>query len=133
MKKIINFIKNLFNGFDTRDKKAIEDAIKIVNRLKSIVYSDSVCFITLITPTGIDDKILAILKQEIPKLLSFLNLFENGTFETALENLKRSEYKADHYDFLATQIALILSDGRLTWGEVKSVIKVLYDRESLLK
>lgn len=133
MKKIFNFIRNVFGRFKANDKQAIKDAIRIVDNLKNIVNSGYVPILVAIIPGTIDDAIVARLKIELPKMLKALRIIESENLEFAPFAIKQLplSVKGDFLDALATQIALVLADGRLTWSEVKSVMKVVYDSEKV--
>lgn len=132
MKKIFRFIKALFTGLDTKDKRAIQDAIVITNNIKNFLESSYMSFFLAVIPGHIDDIIAAKLKKVIPEILIALKLIETAdNLLTVGGNIQalHPSVKGDFLDAVAVQIALAFSDGRLTWSEVKSVMKVVYDSQ----
>lgn len=129
MKKIFKFIASIFTGFNAKQKKSISDAIEIVERIKLYIDSPMVDVFTTIIPGDLDNRSVALLRNELPKILTGLRLVENGDLNTAFVNLNNMDikYKREFLDALAVQIALVLADGRITWSELKTVTKWVYD------
>ena len=93
--------------------KIIKTAIAIVNVIKDIADSNITKIIVALTHNKVDDAILEKLNLVLPKLLETFNKFDD-------------EFKPDGYDFLATQISVVLADGKLSWHDVKYILKQVY-------
>ena len=132
--KISNFIKRLYTKLVDETKIYIPIAIKVVEVLKQILDSPVDDIILTVVGTlvpnipanklgAIKDKIQA----ELPKILIELNLVNsiagiegtNEQLQAVLNALKvlPDNVKAEKYHTLASKILMILSDGKIGWGE----------------
>lgn len=133
LKKIWSGIKKFFEGLEPKAKEAIAIGVTVVDKMKEFFDSETPDIITSIIPGTLDDKIKDAIRAALPKIVMELQLAAKCMDETepdkivacALETLKgiSPEFRKDFYDSLATQIALVAADGKLTWDDVKSTIK----------
>lgn len=132
--KILSFIKRLYTKLVDETKFYIPVAIKVVEVLKTILDSpvDDI-ILTVITalvpniPANKLDAIKSKIQAELPKILVELNLVNsianiegvNAQLQAILNALKVSpdNVKAEKYHTLASKILVILSDGKIKWGE----------------
>jgi hypothetical protein len=84
-KKIITSLNKIWVGATAIFKKYVTPAIAVVNVIKSIVDSGITQAIVDLTPFKIDDTILALLKQYIPKLLTDLQIAQTVADATTPE------------------------------------------------
>lgn len=132
--KISNFIKRLYIKLVDETKIYIPIAIKVVEVLKQILDSpvdDIILTVVGALVPNIPANKLATIKDkiqaELPKILIELNLVNsiagiegtNEQLQAILNQLKVSpdNVKAEKYHTLASKILIILSDGKIGWGE----------------
>lgn len=133
-KKISSFISKLYASIIDETKHYIPIAINVVEAIKKVMDSqvdDVILSILYVAVPNIPaDKVNLIkgkLEKELPKILLELNLINsiantadvNEQLQKILDALKLSsdDIKAEKYHTLASKILVILSDGKITWGE----------------
>ncbi len=139
LKSIGTFFKKIFNGLTPIAKEAIHIGVIITENLKKFVESGTADVLTSIIPGDLDDKIKERLRKELPVILVKLKLAEQCSNETEPDKLVlcaikvlqsiEGDFKKDFYDALAVQIGLVYADGKVTWDELKYVIKWFYDNK----
>ena len=121
-KQAVVFLQAIKSGIDTNTFKSIKDLV-----------------VTLI-PGTIDDTVInaivAVLDEDIPKACTALNIVydaaEQGTDAEKLAAVMQgisnatTDQKAKIYTELAGKIALQLSDGKLSWGEILQDTQYIY-------
>jgi len=132
--KILSFVKKAFNALKDETKQYLPVAIKIVEALKKIMDSpvDDIILtvVGVVLPVLPIDKVNIIkakIEAELPKILIELNLVNsianiedtNAQLQAILDALKVStdDTKAEKYHTLASKLLIILSDGKVSWGE----------------
>lgn len=151
MKKIINWFKNLFKKADTAYDKLEESAkpivriaVKVVQTIKTFNESPTADLIAVILgsikPGEADDILISNvrkwLSKELPKLAIKLALVDttinlkgpDAKLKEIINALQLSENKGEKALAFASQLALFLSDGKLTEDEIKTVVKDYYDK-----
>ena len=131
---IFSYVKNLYGKLVYKTKQLVPVAVSVVEAIKKIEDSkvpDVVLSIVSMVVPNIPkqqiDIIQGKLKEYLPKLLLELNLINdianitdpNEQLQKILETLKLSsdDVKNEKYHTLASKILIILSDGKVTWGE----------------
>lgn len=132
--KILGFIKKLYSKLVDETKEHIPTAIKAVEAIKSVMDSQAdevvLSIFKILIPQLPTDQINIVknkLESALPKVILELNLINsianttdvNEQLKMILEALKLSDddVKAEKYHTLASKILVILSDGKITWGE----------------
>lgn len=132
--KIRDFIKKSYVKLVDETKENIPIAINIVEGVKKVMDSQvddvilSVLKVIIPTlPSGQIEMVKGKVEEYLPKLLMELNLINtiantadiNEQLNLILNALKLSsdEIKAEKYHTLASKLLIILSDGKITWGE----------------
>jgi hypothetical protein len=134
LKKIFETLRILFEGLGQGAREAIHVGILITEQFKAFVDSPVADILTALIPGDLDDRIKDILQAQLPEIVIKLRLADaNGTtdeiIKQAIETLSRIEgsFRKDFLDALAVEIALVSSDGKITWSEAKYVLKWYYD------
>lgn len=132
--KILSFIKKMYSKLIDGSKIYIPISIKVVEILKEIMDSpvDDILLVLLTRlaptlPIAQINIIKAKIEQSLPRLLVELNLVNsvvnaptvNEQLQMILDALKVSpdNVKAEKYHTIASKLLVILSDGKITWGE----------------
>lgn len=134
LKKIRAFLKKVYEKLVDESKQYIPIAINVVEAVKKVMDSqvDDVVLsvLKILIPNIPDaqvDKVKGKIEEALPKLLLELNLVNsiantddiNKQLQMVLDHLKLSsdDVKAEKYHTLASKLLMILSDGKVTWGE----------------
>lgn len=134
LKKIRAFLKKVYDKLVDESKQYIPIAINVVEAVKKVMDSqvDDVVLsvLKILIPNIPDeqvDKVKGKIEEALPKLLLELNLVNsiantddiNKQLQMVLDHLKLSsdDVKAEKYHTLASKLLMILSDGKVTWGE----------------
>lgn len=132
--KVFSFIKKIYAKLVDETKEHIPVAINVVEAVKKVMDSqvdDIILNVLKVTLPNLPISQVEIVKKKIedhlPKLLLELNLINtvaneediNKQLQMVLDALKLSsdDVKAEKYHTLASKILVILSDGKVTWGE----------------
>jgi len=132
--KISSFMKKMYVKLIDETKENIPIAINIVEGVKKVMDSqvdDVILNILKVVipsiPTAQINAVKEKIEKYLPKLLMELNLINtianttdvNEQLTLILNALKLSsdEVKAEKYHTLASKLLIILSDGKITWGE----------------
>lgn len=144
LKKIWNFIKNIFNKLDDEVKRIVPVAINIVEAVKKVMDSpvDEVIATILkqVIPGDADnvliDQVKSFIEKNLPKVLLDLNLVnsiagiedENEKLKAILAQFKLSsdETKNILYHGLAALAIEKLSDGKLSWSDAVALSEYYY-------
>lgn len=144
LKKIWNFIKNIFNKLDEEVKELVPVAIKIVEGLKKVMNSgtDDVVaeILKYVIPGTADDIIIdkakAFIEKELPGVLLDLKLVNSiANIEDPNEKLKAvlAQFKLSSndtknivYHGLAALAIEKLSDGKLSWSDAVALSEYYY-------
>lgn len=127
LKKIWTGIKSLFDSLPTEYQSAIHIGVIVVENIKKAIDSPVADILTAIIPGDVDDKVKAILRQQLPKLLTELKLTDNcaGLTEPiaitncAIQTLQQlnGDIKSAFLHNIAILVAQIAADGKLTWSD----------------
>lgn len=92
--KIVLFIKTLFTGLDKWIHQHVQPSIETLERLKKLVDMPIVNTIVLLTPTGLDDRLLAFAQVYLVKAIDALHVTADIVNEPdyALKIIKLAEY-----------------------------------------
>jgi hypothetical protein len=134
-KKVLDFIKDLYLKIKDETKEHIPTAIKAVEALKMIMDSPVDDIILGVIAATLPNKSVGVkmflvkekIHQELPKILLGLNMIDsianitdtNEQLQAILNAIKLSpdEVKAEKYHIIASKLLVILSDGKISWGE----------------
>lgn len=130
------WIKRAFgNAIDWIRPKA-KDAIHIVNSIKSFVESDTAGVIVAFTPTGIDDALLAKMRQYLPKIAMQLQvtdmILDSGSpdqvIASLIEYLKKQnlDVRSMFYVQLAAKLTEAFADGKIDRSEALAITQMIY-------
>lgn len=122
------WIKKIFTKAMSEAEKLAPLAVDITARLKKIVESDFVAGLAAITPTDVDDKLLAILKKVIPEVAMKTAIIEKILSQTdtdtdavaaIVEYLKSLEPEArvKYWVSFAGDLNIALADGKIEIAE----------------
>lgn len=134
LKKIFTFIRRLYSSLKDETKQYLPVAITVVEGIKKFIDSpiDDVLvgIVETVIPSLPKDKIALVrtkLEEVLPKILLEMNLINsiasiedpNQQLQAILDALKLSsdDVKAEKYHTIASKILVVLSDGKVTWGE----------------
>lgn len=127
LKKIWTGIKSLFDSLPAEYQSAIHIGVIVVENIKKAIDSPVADILTAIIPGDVDDKVKAILRQQLPKLLTELKLTDNcaGLTEPiaitncAIQTLQQlnGDIKSAFLHNIAILVAQIAADGKLTWSD----------------
>lgn len=143
LNEIFSFIKRIFAGLKYEAKKNIPVAIDVVEAIKKVLDSqvDDIVLSILGSlvpnlPVSQINIIKSKLEKELPKIILELNLVNlalngqdiNTQLQTILDQLKLSsdDIKAEKYHVMASKILVVLSDGKVTWGEAVMLTEWYY-------
>jgi light-regulated signal transduction histidine kinase (bacteriophytochrome) len=144
LKKITDWVKNLYQKTDDDLKKYVPIAINIVNGIKKFMDSPAddviLSLVEMAIPNGATvvmiEKIKATVKEWIPKILLDLQIANsianlpnvNDQLQAVLNQIKLSsdETKTMLYRGLASTILFKLSDGKLTLAESYEIEEYYY-------
>lgn len=142
--KIWEGVKHLFDGLLPEFKVAIHIGVVIVDKMKTFVLSPDADILTAIIPGTLDDKIVAKLREFLPKILAAMKLADScggltdplAITQCAIKTLQEigddfinDAARKNFYDSLAVMIAQVVSDGKLSWDDGKTVLKWYYDHQ----
>ena len=145
MKKILkaigDWIRSKFKLTDFIEQHA-EQAIKVVDLLKTIVNSKVFDIAVLYTKNAADDKALVIARQALIEASRML-LIINGNFRQEMTNeqvilrlveILRGEFpqaQATFYVQLAGMITQALSDGKISLAEAITISQYIYSQKTV--
>lgn len=139
LKKIGDWISNLFHSISPKIQKAVSIAINVTNAIKNFdLKNPSVAdILTTIIPGDVDDNVKNILRAELPKIVvelklvdSTLNLKDpNEIMEAALKVLQQldKDYSSAFLHSMATLIAQVVADGKLDWKDAVYIVQYFYE------
>jgi len=140
MKKIFAFLKNLFRNLKALAEKFVKPSVLVVENLKLLVESPLAPVITGLIPGTWDDKIVAKLRQHLPRILQVLKISEECLKLTKFEDIvlcaitKLKEYdpeaRAANYHNIATMLSVALSDRKISWREAIHLSEEIYQQIS---
>lgn len=137
--KIGNWLKSFFTeSFDWLEINA-DYAVQAVNIVKKIINNPVVDMAVALTPTTIDDKILAAAKSYIARaaadLLIVYNILKGSeTPEEVLRKLTNyvsgltDDQKAIFYVQLSGKVMQILADGKVTLAEAITITQYIFKK-----
>ena len=144
LKRIWEYIKDLYEGLIRTTKKYVPLAIKIVDSIKKVMDSpvDDIILgiISNTIPGETDDKLIAkvkaVVEEWVPKILLELKIVEsisniegtNAQLQAILDELKKlsPETQAIVWHGLASLILEKLSDGELSWADSVAIAEYYY-------
>lgn len=124
-------------------EKNVDAAIKSVNVIKELSNSQLLGWIVSITNTGIDNKIVEVIKNRVPKILASLMLLKNlpeKPTQFQVEELLRSFLKTINENesererlltSLSAEILVSLEDGVITFGEAAAIVEKVYRTKTI--
>lgn len=132
--KISTFIKKLYKNLVDESKEHLPIAINVVEGLKSVLDSpvdDIVLSVVQFALPNLPINKVNIIKEKLekalPKIILELNLINsvvnientNDQLQAILNALKLSkdDVRAEKYHTIASKLLVVLSDGKVTWGE----------------
>lgn len=135
IKKISQFLKNLFSKAKWLVSSAVEPSVLTVEQIKKAVNSPIVDIATTVIPGTLDNKIVSKIRALLPKVLIALNYIKEGEVVAGaiqkIAEMSPDGRKAAFHN-IATLLSVYLSDGKLTWTEAVHLSEMVY-KESNLK
>lgn len=138
MRKIFSFLKNLFRNLKALAEKFVKPSVVIVENIKTAVESPVAPIITAIIPGTWDDRIVAKLRQHLPRILQILKISDECLKLTKAEDIilcavnKLREYepeaRAANYHTIAALLSVSLSDKKITWREAVHLSEEIYQQ-----
>jgi hypothetical protein len=147
MKKLLEKIKNaLLKAFGVLLDFLVKNgevAIKVTNTVKEIINNPAIDWVVALTPTDVDDKVLAEAKKIVPALAVKVGLAMNIVtiaeseedeiiaFSTVLAFVSdqlSEEGKAIFYRELSGLVAESLSDGTMSGGEAVAIVQLIFKK-----
>jgi hypothetical protein len=147
MKKLLEKIKNaLLKAFGVLLDFLVKNgevAIKVTNTVKEIINNPAIDWVVALTPTDVDDKVLAEAKKIVPALAVKVGLAMNIVtiaeaeedeviaFSTVLAFVSdqlSEDGKAIFYRELSGLIAESLSDGNISGGEAVAIVQLIFKK-----
>lgn len=140
LKKIGLWIKNFFTkSFDFLEINAAK-AVKIVDAVKAAVNNPLIDMVTSLTLTPVDNMAVATVRHYVAKVAEQMLIAEKiiGINKTEAQILKElTKYLADKspdarakfYVELAGELAVILSDGKITLSEAISLTQLVFSQQ----
>lgn len=138
MRKIFKFLARLFRSLKALALKYVAPSVQVVQALKEAVESPVAPLITSLIPGNIDDKIVARLRIELPRILQILRISDECLkLEQPQEILlcaitKLREYnpeaRAAQYHSIAALLSVSLSDKKITWREAVHLAEEIFQQ-----
>lgn len=120
-------------------KIAIHAGIILTQVFKAVANNPVLNFFVEASKTGLDDKILAGVKEWVPKVLAELQIAADCLGVTDPEELIKcsakfvnglsDDIKSSKLTQIAEFWAVASSDGKVTWTEIAGLVKIVYDNE----
>jgi len=136
MKKIINFLKKLFNKAKFYIQQFVTPAVATVESLKRFIDNPVIDIATAIIPGNLDNAIVEKIRLHLPKVLLVLRISDECLRLTnpdeiilcALNKLKAygPDEKAVAFHSMAALLAHYMSDGKLSWSEAVHLAEMVY-------
>lgn len=137
--KLWSGIKNIFDSIEDDLKKLVPVAIKVVEAIKTFDESVIADVLTSLIPGEADDKIVAKLRQFLPKILLELNMVDsivgisdpNEQLKAILLRIRLSPKSSQDvfYHGMASLILSELSDGKFSWSDAVAVAEYYYTHQ----
>jgi hypothetical protein len=142
LQEIFGSIKKVFKKLDQPLKDALHVGVFITDKLKTFAESETADILTAIIPGEWDDQLKNALRAFLPKILVELKLAENcanqsdpnEVLKCAIQTLQqmggdwiKDSVKKDFLDSLATEITVLMADGKFDWDDAKHLVKWYYD------
>lgn len=132
--KISSFIKKLYSNLVDESKEHLPLAITVVEGIKQVLDSQVddivlsvIQFALPNVPINKVNIVKAKLEEALPKIILEMNLINavvnientNDQLQAILDALKLSkdDVKAEKYHTIASKVLVVLSDGKVSWGE----------------
>lgn len=144
LKAIGKFFSRLWNGLLPELKKAIHVGVVITNAIKEFDTKNSgvVDIITAIIPGNLDNKIVAKLREQLPKICIELKLVDatlgltdpNEIVAAAVKAMQQlsGDYKSAFLNSFSIIVAQVAADGKLDWNDAAYLLKWYYDNQQKL-
>lgn len=137
MKKLINFLRNLFSKFRAYVSRYVHPAVLVVEQIKAFVGSPAIPLIETIIPGQLDDKIFSAIQKTLPKVLTALQIADecagpNVPADQVLQCVVKKlavlnpDARAAQYHSIASLLTVYLSDGKLSWSEAIHLVEMVY-------
>lgn len=134
--RLDKFFRRIFNGISDEAKQLIPEIINFVEKVKEVIDSPIPDILTALTPTTVDEAVLAKLREWLPKFLMQLDIanatanitdpLERANAILRLFKFSDEEMKNDFYHQLAYRALEFCSDGNLTRREVIILAEMWY-------
>ena len=144
LKAIGHFFAHLWDSLEPEVKKAIHIGVTVTDAIKNFDANNPLILnvLTSIIPGTIDDKIVAKLRENLPKVCLELKLLDSTIGLTDPNEIMLAvckfiqqlsgDYRADALNRLAQFAAIIAADGKLTWEDAVQVVKYYYNNKATL-
>ena len=142
-RKIGLFFEKLFKGLLPDLKKAVHIGVIVTNAIKDfdLKNAGTVDIITKLIPGEIDDKIKDKIREELPMIVTQLQLVDNTMMLTNKDEIVASavktlqqlsgDYRSSFLNSLSIIIAQVAADGKLDWNDAKYILAWYYDNQKI--
>jgi len=142
-RKIGQFFEKLFKGLLPDLKKAIHIGVIVTNAIKEfdLANAGTVDIITKLIPGELDDKIKDKIREELPMIMTQLQLVDNTMMLTNKDEIVASavktlqqlsgDYRSAFLNSLSIIVAQVASDGKLDWNDAKYLLSWYYDNQKV--
>lgn len=139
IKQLVKKIKALFMGLSPKYKTALKVAVAVVDAIYTAIDHPIADVITGLTPTVLDDKLIAWLRIHLPEFLKQFKLFEAVAELTdpqeiiikvseILQGLNPADKNGERLKIAVALAIEITDDGRLDWADAVKIIQALKDK-----
>jgi hypothetical protein len=137
--KIMAVLANLLGKLAPELKSAVHTSVVVTEAFKNFVDSPLADLFTVLMPGIKDDQIKVLLRQRLPGILMIMRLIESATLldneadtiaaaQRYVGELSAAERKPILHE-LAVRLAIILSDGKITWSEAVQLVEYYYQNQ----
>lgn len=141
LKSIWNWLSNLFRKLSPELRKAVDVAVEIGNNIKNwdAQNHEFIDVITKLIPGGVDDAIVARIREKLPEIVTELNLVQatagltdpDEIVAAAIKTIQQmaGDYRSATLNSLAIIISRVAADGKLDWNDATYLLKWYYDHK----
>lgn len=137
MKKLINFLKNLFSKFRAYVSRYVLPSVQVVEQIKAFLDSPAIPILETVIPGKLDDAIITKIQTYLPKVLTVLQIAQDcvtpdATPDSIIQCVVKKlaamnpDARAAQYHSIASLLTVYLSDGKITWSEAIHLVEMVY-------
>lgn len=144
LKSIGEFFSRLWHGLLPELKAAIHVGVVITNAVKEFDLNNPaiVDIITSLIPGNLDNKIVAKIREALPKICIELKLVDatlgltdpQEIVKAAIKTMQQlsGDYKSAFLNSFSIIVAQVAADGKLDWNDAAYLLKWYYDNQAKL-